>query len=230
MHLTTNRLIAASGLCAAVAGALFIGVQINHPPADLEHLMSGDIVVRQTAKAVMAALALAGVTGLFVRCHRRFGVLGLVGYVLISIGYLAMFAVQCIVGYVLPTVARTSPEYVRDVIDAVMGRSTSGDIGALAGLFLVMGLGYAVGGLLFGIALFRTGIVSRWAAALFAYGTVSALALAVLPESFSRPFAVPTGVALIGLGVSLWRDQRHETETEIVDAPATAPVAVPAGR
>ena len=31
-------------------------------------------------------------------------------------------------------------------------------------------------------------------------------ALAVLPESFNRPLAVPTGIALIGLGVSLWRD------------------------
>jgi hypothetical protein len=28
------------------------------------------------------------------------------------------------------------------------------------------------------------------------------------PHSFERPLAVPTGVALIGLGISLWRDQR----------------------
>ena len=63
---------------------------------------------------------------------------------------------------------------------------------------------------------------------LLAYGTTSALALAVLPESFNRPFAVPTGVALIGLGVSLWRDQRRPAET--VDAPATVQVAKPATR
>jgi len=63
-------------------------------------------------------------------------------------------------------------------------------------------------------------VLSRWASVLLAYGTVSALALAALPVSFSRPFAVPTGVALIGLGVSLWRDQRRQVET--VDAPATA--------
>ena len=30
--------------------------------------------------------------------------------------------------------------------------------------------------------------------------------LAVLPESFDRPFAVPEGIALIALGVSLWRN------------------------
>jgi hypothetical protein len=227
MNLTTNRIIAASGLCAAAAGAIFIGVQVNHPPSDLEHVVTGDLFVREMAKATMAVLALAGITGLFARCHRQFGVLGLVGYVLVSIGYLAMFAVQCIVGFVLPTVARTSPAYVQDFIDAVMGRAAAGDIGTVGILFLITGMGYSIGGLLFGIALFRTGIVSRWASALFACATVSALALAVLPESFSRPSAVPTGIALIGLGVSLWRDQRNPTDAP---ASAAAPVAVAAAR
>jgi hypothetical protein len=82
---------------------------------------------------------------------------------------------------------------------------------------MAMGLGYPFGGLLFGIALFRAGILSRWASVLLAYGTISVLALAALPESFNRPFAVPTGIALIGLGVSLWRDQRRR---ETMSAPA----------
>jgi hypothetical protein len=227
VSVTTNRLIAASGLCAAAAGAIFIGVQINHPPADVQHVLSGDLVVRETAKAVMAVLALAGLTGLYARNHRRLGVVGHVGYALVSIGYLAMFAVQCIVGYVLPTVARTSPEYVQDVLDAAMGKPPAGDIGHMNELLLVAGLGYAFGGLLFGIALFRAGIVSRWASALFAYGTVSALTLAALPQSFSRPFAVPTGVALVGLGISLWREQRGAVEP--VGDPAAVRLAVPAG-
>jgi hypothetical protein len=62
---------------------------------------------------------------------------------------------------------------------------------------------------LFGIALFRAG-VTRWASLLLAYGTSSVLALSALPESFNRPFAVPTGVALIGLGVALHREE-HAT-------------------
>ena len=228
MNLTTNRIIAASGLCAAAAGAIFIGVQVNHPPSDLEHVVNGDLFIREMAKATMAVLALAGITGLFARCHRRLGILGLVGYILVSLGYLAIFAVQCIVGFVLPTVARTSPAFVQDFIDAAMGRTAAGDIGHLSILFLIAGLGYSIGGLLFGVALFRTGIVSRWASALFACATVSALALAVLPESFSRPLAVPTGIALIGLGSSLWRDQRNLTET--VDPAAPTSLAMAATR
>jgi hypothetical protein len=41
----------------------------------------------------------------------------------------------------------------------------------------------------------------------------------VLPQSFDRPFAVPTGVALIGLGISLWRDQRTTAAVTTSDLP-----------
>lgn len=224
-RITINRITAAAGLCAAVAGAIYIGVQINHPPAEVAQVVTTEFVVRETAKALMAVLALAGFAGMFLHNRRRFGLLGVVGYVLVSIGYLAMFANQCIVGYVLPVVARTSPGYVQDYLDAAMGGSPSGDIGHIQELFLITGVGYSLGGLLFGIALFRAGILARWASALFAIGTVSALALAALPESFSRPFAVPVGVALIGLGVSLYRSSRTTADPEsVVDAAEPAAV------
>jgi hypothetical protein len=228
MNLTSNRVTAAAGLCAAAAGAIFVGVQINHPPADVAHVVTTEMTIRESAKALMAILALAGFTGMFARSHRRFGVLGLAGYLLLSVGFFALFANQCIVAYVLPTIAHSDPAYVQSYLDAAMGGTPTADIGHMKELFLVSGIGYSLGGLLFGIALFRTGILARWACALLAYGTTSALALAALPESFSRPFAVPTGVALIGLGVSLWRSQRLETPALAV--PATTWVAEPATR
>jgi hypothetical protein len=228
MNITANRLTKTAGLCAAAAGAIFIGVQINHPPADVAHIVTTEMTIRESAKVLMCVLALIGFTGMFLRHHRRFGVLGLAGFSLLTVGYLALFAVECIVGYVLPTVAHSDPGYVQDVLDAAVGGSPSGDIGHMQELLLASGIGYALGGLLFGIALFRAGVLARWACVLLAYGTTSALALSALPESFNRPFAVPTGVALIGLGVSLWRDRRRQSET--VDAPATAWVAEPATR
>jgi hypothetical protein len=38
VSITTSRFTAMAGLCAAAAGAIFVGVQINHPPADVAHL------------------------------------------------------------------------------------------------------------------------------------------------------------------------------------------------
>lgn len=227
MNITIPRITAVAGLCAAAAGAIYVGVQINHPPADVAHVVTTELLLRETAKAVMAVLALAGFAGMFLHNRHRFGALGLTGYVLVSVGYLAIFANQCIVGYVLPVVARTSPGYVQDYLDAAMGGSPQGDIGHMQELFLVTGVGYSVGGLLFGIALFRAGILARWASALFAAGTVSALALAALPESFSRPFAVPVGVALIGLGLSLYRQSRTHADAA-TDAASDAATDQPA--
>jgi hypothetical protein len=39
-------------------------------------------------------------------------------------------------------------------------------------------------------------------------GTLASAAIPVLPQINERLFAIPTVVALIGLGYSLWRDQR----------------------
>jgi hypothetical protein len=225
MNITTNKIAAVAGLCAATAGAIYAGVQINHPPADVAHVVTTEMAVRETAKAVMAVLALAGFAGMFLHNRRRLGVFGVAGYVLLSIGYLAMFANQVIVGCVLPTVAKTDPGYVQAYLDAAVGGSPSRDIGGMTIVFGITGAGYALGGLVFGIALFRAGILSRWASLLFAFGTTSALALSVLPESFNRPFAVPVGVALIGLGVSLWRDARRQPQSELAAASASVEVA-----
>jgi hypothetical protein len=212
MRPSTDRLAAAAGICAAAAGVLFIGVQINHPPADVEHIVTTEMTVRETAKAAMCILAVAGLAGMYVHNRSRLGVVGRAGYALVTVGYLAMFVVQCLVGFVLPSMADTDPAYVQDVLDAATGGSAKGDIGAYPVLFTVAGIGFSIGGLLFGIALFRARVLSRWASALFAFGTVSALALAALPESFNRPFAIPTGVALVGLGLSL-RHTRREAQT-----------------
>ena len=223
MSTTTNRRTTIAGLCAATAGAIFIGVQINHPSATVAHLLTTEMTVRMTAKVLFCALALVGFAGMFLRHRHQFGRLGRVGYSLVSVGFLAMLVQECIIGYYLPTIAHSKPVYVQHVLNGAMAHGVSSGIGAMQELFLIAGIGYSLGGLLFGIALFRAGVLSRWAAALLAYGTVSALSLAALPESFSRPFAVPTGIALIGLGISLWRNEHRQADT--VGAPATMLIA-----
>ena len=228
MSITTNRLTATAGLCAATAGAIFIGVQINHPPADVAHLVTTEMTVRETAKVLMSVLALAGFTGMFLRHRRRFGRLGRAGYSLLSVGFLAMLASRVHRRLRPPDGGALEPRLRPARPQRGDGSRRERRHRPMHGLFLVAGIGYSLGGLLFGIALFRAGVLARWASLLLAYGTTSALALAALPESFSRPFAVPTGVALIGLGISLWRDQRRQAD--IVDAPATAWVAQPVTR
>ncbi|MGW2485690.1 hypothetical protein ACWCV9_00530 [Streptomyces sp. NPDC001606] len=207
MTITTARLMRAAGVSAAIAGLLFIGVQVNHPPMDVSSVTTTDWAVRSTAKALMAALALAGITGMYLRQVRQTGIIGFIGYSLFAAGYLLMLSVEVVAAAVLPSLAHTSPHYVHDVLAVAFGGTATHGIGAMQTVFVLSSVGYLAGGCLFGIALFRARILARWAAALLSAGTVATVALAVLPESFNRPLAVPTGVALIGLGISLWRNQ-----------------------
>jgi hypothetical protein len=69
---------------------------------------------------------------------------------------------------------------------------------------------YLVGGVLFGIATLRAGVLPRWAGGALAVGTVAPLALSlVLPHEFIRLAAVPVGIALAVLGYALWSDRRE---------------------
>ena len=224
MTITPTTLTRAAGAAAAVAGAIFIAVQIKHPATDSFTTETTQWVVRECAKIVMAVLALAGITGMYLRQYRKAGLLGLVGYLVFAAGYLAMFSVEVIAAVVLPNLVNSEPGFVNDVVAAANGGSANGDIGGLQILFGLMGAGIILGGLTFGIALFRTRVLARWAAALLAVSTGALAVLAVLPESFNRPLAVPVGVALIALGVSLWRNagdnvREAPAETASPDSP-----------
>jgi hypothetical protein len=225
MSVTAVSLTRAAGVAAAVAGGIFIAVQIKHPPMVGASAENTQWVVRSCAKAVMAALALVGITGMYLRQFRTSGLLGLVGYLIFAAGYLTMFSVEVIAAAVLPGLARSEPGYVNNVIVAAAGGTPDGDIGGMQTLLNLAGIAYLAGGLLFGTSLFRARVLARWAALLLAMGTVGTAALAVLPESFNRPAAVPVGVALIGLGVSLWRNARTPA-AETVFAGATREYAV----
>ncbi len=231
MAITSTTLTRAAGAAAAVAGAIFIAVQINHPASDTFTTETTQWVVRECAKIVMAVLALAGITGMYLRQHRQAGLLGLVGYLIFAAGYLAMFSVEVIAAVVLPSLVDSEPGFVNDVVVAANGGTANGDIGGLQILFGLMGAGIIVGGVVFGIALFRARVLARWAAALLAVTTGALAALAVLPESFNRPLAVPVGIALIALGVSLWRNAVDNARAASAEtAPSLSPVLQPAVR
>ena len=71
MTITPTTLTRAAGVAAVAAGVIFIGVQINHPHLDATTVTTTEVVVRNSLKVLMAALALAGITGMYLRQVRR---------------------------------------------------------------------------------------------------------------------------------------------------------------
>lgn len=221
MTITPTTLSRAAGAAAVVAGLIFIGVQINHPHSDVTSVTTTEWAVRNSLKVLMAALALAGITGMYLRQVKRTGVLGLLGYLLLAAGYLLIMGTAFLAAYVVPSLADIAPGYVNDVLAAATNGSAKGDIGLLQGVIRVQGIAYLAGGLVFGIALFRARVLARWAAALLAAGGVVSVVLSIMPDAFYRFLAFPNGIAMVGLGYSLWRAARTATGTP------TAPVDGP---
>ncbi len=214
MTVTTTGLTRAAGAAAAAAGAIFIGIQIHHPHLDATSIQTTEMAVRDSAKVLMAALALAGFAGMYLSQVRRNGVLGLVGYLVISAGYLSIMGTAFVAAFVMPTVAAFNPGYTNDVIAAAEGHSPAGDIGTLLTVSRLQGGLFLVGGLLFGIALFRAGVLARWATVLLAAGGLVSIVLSLMPDAFYRFLAYPNAIAMIGLGVSLWLSQREGSSVE----------------
>ena len=218
MTITPRKLTRAAGLSAVVGGLLFIAVQINHPVLTATFSTTTEYAVREGMKILMAVFSLIGITGIYLRQVRQTGVLGLIGYVVLGIGYVALFSNQIVGVFVLPRLAASQPGFVNDVF-AVATSAPAGDIGPLQFVVIKAGIAYIIGGIIFGVALFRAGILARWAAGLLTVGALATFVTPLLPELVQRLFAVPVSVALIGLGYSLWREQRVPTRESVTSIP-----------
>jgi hypothetical protein len=207
MTVTPTTLFRATGVAAALAGLIFIGVQIGSPHIDGTNITTTNVVVRDTLKVFMAAFALAGITGMYLRQVNKAGALGLVGYAVFAVGYLSLLGTEFVAAFVLPSIAHSAPAYVSNAIATATNGTVTGDVGLIKTAILINGLTYVAGGFIFGIALFRAGVLARWASVLLAVGSLATIATGIVPQ-YERLFAFPTGVALVGLGWSLWRTQR----------------------
>jgi hypothetical protein len=86
------------------------------------------------------------------------------------------------------------------------------NLGILPVLYWAAGFaGYMLGGLLFGIATFRAGVLPRWAAGLLAVaGPLGPVAVALLPHALERYVGMPLGLALAWLGYALFSERREQ--------------------
>jgi hypothetical protein len=216
MTLTTNNLTRAAGVIAALSGLLYITVQFVHPVETVASVTTTAWAVVAWMTVGIGVFGLIGVTGMYLRQVREMGIIGLIGFLLFGLFFLTTAAFSFVEALVLPAIVGKSPQVVEDVLGIFSGAPVDGSLGALEGLSTFAFAIYLLGGLVFGIALFRARVLSRWAGILLAVGAVSTLLVPLLPHQVGRFAAVPVGLALIWLGYSLWADGRK---------PANAPAS-----
>ncbi len=208
MRPTSSRLIRWTGFAAIAAGLIFAGIQPVHPPDVLASVTTGAWAVIIALKLAMCLLFLIGITGIYARQVNQAGWLGLVGYLMLLLAWWLQTPYVFIERYVLPVLATAAPGFVDSYLGIVNGSPGAMDIGALPAVYSLLGILYMLGGLVFGIATFRAGILPRWAAALLAAASALTPLAALLPHAIQRYAAVPVGLAIAWLGLALLTERR----------------------
>jgi hypothetical protein len=207
MKITSSNLIRWAGLSAMVAGIIYMIVGMFHPLNVLSSVTTTRWVIVHVLASAMCFFGLLGMAGLYARQVKKTGWLGLVGFLLLSLWLVLIMGFTFVEVFILPPLATTAPTFVEGFLGAYSG-SGGANFEALTVVWNLSAPIYMLGGLLFGIATFRAGILSRWAALLLALGTILTPIGALLPPEYQPKVAVPVGLALAWLGYALWSEQR----------------------
>ncbi|MGO4268382.1 hypothetical protein AB4Z22_00805 [Paenibacillus sp. TAF58] len=210
MKITASNLIRWSGLAAMLAGILFIVIQLIHPPENLSSVTTSAWAIVHYLTIAMALFGLLGIAGIYARQVREGGWLGLAGFLLFSLFWVATTAFTFAEAFILPLLATDAPKFVEGFLGIFSRFASEVNLGALTAVGPLAGVLYILGGLLLGIATLRAGILPRWAAGLLAFGAVSTLASSLLSHPLDRILAVPMGLALAWLGYALWSEGREK--------------------
>ncbi|MFN8473505.1 MAG: hypothetical protein U0822_15045 [Anaerolineae bacterium] len=208
MKPTASSVIRWSGLAAMTAGIIFAGIQPIHPPDFLSSVTTTAWAIITPLKTAMCVLFLLGITGLYARQVEEAGWLGLAGYLLFGLSWALQTAFVFAEAFILPVLATAAPKFVESYLGIVNGAPGEMNIGPLVAIYALVGITYMLGGLLFGIATFRAGILPRWPAILLAVTAAVTPAAVLLPHEIQRLVGVPVGIAVAWLGYALWSERR----------------------
>jgi hypothetical protein len=213
MNFTTSNLIRWAGFSAMLAGIMYALVGLLHPfvshGAGLSVVTTDLWLLTHSLTIGVSFFGLLGLAGLYARQAEGAGWLGLAGFLLLSLWLVLVPGFTFFEALILPVLAIDAPKSAEGFLGIFTGSAGGTNFGTLATVWTLMGVVYILGALTFGVATFRTGILSRWAAGLLGLGAVASPAFALLPRTLEPLAAVPVGVGLAWLGYSLLSERRE---------------------
>lgn len=224
MKITPSKLIQWTGVAAIVAGLIFAGYQPIQPPEVLSSVTTSAWAIITPLKYAMCLLFLLSWTGLYARQVKEAGWLGLAGYLLLSLSWALQSAFVFATAFILPLLATTAPTFVDSILRSASGTVSVVNLGAFPAIYTLEGIGYILGGLLFGIATLRAGILPRWPAGLLAVASALPIAfllppvVALIPPNIQHLAAMPLGIAVAWLGYALWSERREQASEPSADS------------
>ncbi len=218
MKITASTLIRWAGLSAVAAGIIFAGIQPIHPPDVLSSVTTSAWAIITPLKTAMAMLFLLGIAGIYARQVKETGWLGLAGFLLLSLTWALQTAFIFAETFIIAAVGDHGTEVCRGLFGDRQWAPCEVNLGALPRAICAgRGPVYMLGGLLFGIATLRAGILPRRAAGLLAAASALTPLAALLPHEIQRLAGMPVGIALAWLGYALWSERRAKAAEPLPD-------------
>ena len=210
MKITASSLIRWAGLSALVAGICFVVLGLLHPPNVLSSVSTTRWTIVHSLAITMSVFGLLGMIGLYARQVKEAGWLGLAGFLLLSFWLMLVLPFTFFEVFFLPVLATEAPTFAEGFLGILTGAASEINFGVLPALWQLSNVLILLGGLVFGIATFRAGILSRWAAGVLDVGCLLSPAAALLPHTIQPLVAVPIGAGLAWLGYALWSERREQ--------------------
>lgn len=210
--MTSSNLIRLSGLAAMAGGGLFVILDVLESllfgslPYDQAAASGAWILVQGSYLAATVLIAL-GLVGLYLRQAEQAGTLGFVAFLAAFSSAMMAAGASWSETFFGSWLAQAAPQ--------LLEADPSGALAA--GLILTFAL-FALGGLLFGLASLRAGVLPRGAAVLLMIGAVLYPLLGVASIPFA---AVLFGAALAWMGYALWSAAGTSEEPALTTRTAT---------
>ncbi|HOY82842.1 MAG TPA: hypothetical protein PLU61_05185 [Rhodoglobus sp.] len=212
MRITPTALTKVAALAAMLAGLIYIVIQFIHPADVVESLTTPMWTIVHVLSFAEAVLVMIGLAGIYLRQVREFRVLGLIAYAMFGFFFILQAAFNFAEAFIAPLIAVDAPQLAVDIVGLFGRYPAVNDLGPLAALPQVGAVLYVGGALLFGVSIIRARVLSRGAGILLIVAAViTPVAGALLPHALERMAAIPMGLGIIWLGLSLWMDQRKTT-------------------
>jgi hypothetical protein len=202
---------------ALVVSALSVTVgRIIHPTVDAAGLTSPLWGWSHVLWLAGLVTGMAGVTGLYLRHRAKLGRLGVTGAALGWLGMALLSGAIYFEAVIEPALLDRAPELVDVLVD-------SAALGSFLAVFLASVMLFAVGFLLFGIALLRARVSPRWAVLLVIAGSVIGGPQGFLPPPVAIASFLALGTGLAALGYGLWTSVESPTRESAVAREAAEP-------
>lgn len=153
----TTTLFRIGGLSLALGGLLGpLGHVVLHPPSHaLQYQGTPQWALAHAALTVSWVLILFGVFALYGLLHERMGVIGLIGFALVTVLCLYQMASYAFDAFTLPAIRTTFP--------GETATDSNGSFNQFPNGLSPLPLSFPIGLILFGVAIFRSGFGQRWA-------------------------------------------------------------------